>query len=138
MKPSLAGIAAVAAVMSSLVVHAEESSGNQGLNVSSAQAACYVDSSAFDQLQAEGCFGMGPFSGTAVFGVVGLDQSGGRYNVTWLDGTCNWIGYTVQEGSICVRSIYWGVTTQRVQVIDTWTGTVSPILYATAEYETNN
>ncbi|NMO19659.1 hypothetical protein HPC49_19795 [Pyxidicoccus fallax] len=80
---------------------------------------------------------MGPRSGRAVFVVMGLDQTGGRYTVQWLDGTCNYIGYSVQEGSYCTRNIYWGVTQQRVQVIDNWTGAVSPILTAYAEYETD-
>jgi hypothetical protein len=129
MKSSLAGVAAVAAVLSAPAAFAQ--------SVSSAEAGCYVDTSAFDSLSAGGCFGMGSWSGTAVFGVLGLDQTGGRYNVIWLDGTCNYIGYSVQEGSYCRRNISWGTTTQRVQVVDTWTGTVSPILYATAEYESN-
>ncbi|WP_163989875.1 hypothetical protein [Pyxidicoccus caerfyrddinensis] len=49
---------------------------------------------------------MGPWSGTAVFGVLGLDQTSGRYNVIWLDGTCDSTYYTVQEGSICIRDIH--------------------------------
>jgi len=137
MKHGIAGVVAVAALSWSLVAQAEEASAAQGLSVSGAQAGCYVDTSGFDVLSAGSCFGMGPRSGQAVFGVLGIDQSGGRYTVQWLDGTCSYIGYSAQEGSYCVRNISWGMTTQRVRVIDTWTGIVSPILSATAEYETN-
>ncbi len=129
MRLSLAGVAATVALTLSPVAHAD---------LSSAQAGCYIDTPAFDVLRPNSCFTVGRTRTTALFGVLGLDQSGGRYTVQYLDGTCTSIFYTTQEGWVCSRPIsVWQTITQRVRVIDNQTGFVSPILSATATYESN-
>ncbi|RKG67641.1 hypothetical protein D7V80_15340 [Corallococcus sp. CA054B] len=142
MRRLLAGVSAVAAMSLSSVAWAEESrpsapEGLQSLGASDAVAACYVDTFAWDVLSGGSCFAMGsPFATTVVFGVLGIDQSGGRYVVQFLDGTCESNGYTLDEGNICLRTIGRNQTvSQRVQVYDTWTAEWSGILTAYASYE---
>ncbi|WP_375760781.1 hypothetical protein [Corallococcus exercitus] len=140
MRRLLAGFSAVAAMSLSSAVWAEESrppEGIQALGAGDAVAACYVDTSAWEVLMPGSCFSMAsPYTTQVVFGVQGIDQSGGRYVVQFLDGTCESTGYTLDEGNICLRTIrHYQTLSQRVQVYDTWTGQWSGILTAEASYE---
>ncbi|MBN8226738.1 hypothetical protein JYK02_04365 [Corallococcus macrosporus] len=140
MRRLLAGVSAVAAMSLSSAVWASESrapEGIQSLGAGDAVAACYVDTPAWEYLQPGSCFSMGSaYTTQVVFGVQGIDQSGGRYVVQFLDGTCQSTGYTLDEGNICLRTISrYQTLSQRVQVYDTWTGQWSGVLTAYASYE---
>ena len=99
-------------------------------------AGCYVDSPALDTARPNFCEGVGTSrTGTAVFEVMGIDQSTGRYTIQYLDGTCASVFYTRNEGWVCFRSVgNRHSITQRVSVTDTSTG-VTQIPSATASYE---
>ncbi|MHA7632729.1 hypothetical protein [Corallococcus sp. M7] len=141
MRRLLAGVSAVAALSLSSTAWAEAvrpaPEGIQSLGAGDAVAACYVDTFAWDYLSAGSCFAMGsPYTTTVVFGIQGIDQSGSRYVVQFLDGTCESTGYTLDEGNICLRTISrYQTLSQRVQVYDTWTAEWSGILTAYATYE---
>lgn len=108
-------------------------------NVSSAMPACYVDTWAWDYLSAYGCAASAsPYSTIATFGVLGIDQSGGRYVIEFLDGTCEQEGPGGTDGYICNRTISHGQSiSQRMRVYDTWTSQWSGILTAHASYDTD-
>lgn len=134
--------AAVAAMSLSSAAWANEprpapAEGVQGLGAADAVAACYVDTPAWDYLSAGSCMAMGSDSWRYVtFGVLGIDQSGGRYVIQFLDGTCFAAGYSSDEGYTCLQTVsHYQTVTQRMQVYDTWTGQWSGILTAYASYE---
>ena len=109
-------------------------------DVLSAMPACYVDTWGWDYLTAYGCTANASPSTTIVtFGVLGIDQSGGRYIIEFLDGTCDQVGNGGHDGYICNRIIYHGQTfSQRMRVYDTWTNQWSSILPASASYYSDN
>jgi hypothetical protein len=138
MKRLLTGVAIAAVMTFSHATQAEEKSQDpmQLLDLSSAAAGCYVDTPAWDVATADSCEAFSSASSTtAVFSVLGLDQSSGRYTIQYLDNTCASIFYTTNEGLVCTRPIgsYQSIS-QRVQVTDTVTGQ-SRIMSATAYYE---
>lgn len=140
MKRMLTGTMTAAVMMFSRPSLAGEQS--QGLmqlmDLSTAAAGCYVDTPAWDVATPSWCETVSSASKTtAVFSVLGIDQSSGRYSVQYLDNTCTSIFYTVNEGLVCTRPIRpHQYVTQRVQVTDTVTGQ-SRIMSATAYYEQN-
>jgi hypothetical protein len=141
MKRMLTGAVITVAMMFSLPSQAVEKSQEpmQTLNLSSAEAGCYVDTPAWDVATPGFCEGYSSASQTtAVFSVLGIDQSSGRYLIQYLDNTCSSVFYTVNEGWVCTRTIRpYRLVSQRVQVTDTATGQ-SVILRATAYYENYN
>ncbi|MFP2924406.1 hypothetical protein ACLESO_04150 [Pyxidicoccus sp. 3LG] len=100
-------------------------------------AGCYVDTFAFDTPTRDFCYAYihGAHSSTAVFAVLDIDQTTGRDSIEYLDNTCNDVFYTLDEGLVCLRTL-WANTSiaQRVRVTDTYTGS-SVILSATAYFE---
>ncbi|NOK16557.1 hypothetical protein [Corallococcus carmarthensis] len=136
------GVAAVAAMSLSSAAWAGEprpapAQGIQSLGAGDAVPACYVDTPAWDYLSAGSCMALGTDGWRYVtFGVLGIDQSGGRYVIQFLDGTCSSPGYSSDEGYTCLQTVYLNqMVTQRMQVYDTWTGQWSGILTAYASYE---
>jgi hypothetical protein len=140
MKPILTVTIIAAAMMFSRPSLAEEQIQvpMQPMSLSTAAAGCYVDTPAWDVATPNWCETISSATRTtAVFSVLGLDQSSGHYIVQYLDNTCASIFYTVNEGLVCTRSIRpYQYVTQRVQVTDTVTGQ-SRIMSATARYERN-
>ncbi|EAU69965.1 hypothetical protein [Stigmatella aurantiaca] len=140
MKRMLTGAAITATMVFSLPSQAEEQSQDpmQTLNLFSAVAGCYVDTPAWDVATPGQCEAISNASQTtAVFSVLGIDQSSGRYAIQYLDNTCASIFYTVNEGLVCTRTIRaYQFVSQRVQITDTVTGQ-SYIQSATAHYEKN-
>ncbi|HEY9031261.1 MAG TPA: hypothetical protein VIM93_07860 [Kangiella sp.] len=106
-------------------------------NLGDAAAACYIDTTGWDEARADRCFGS-TFTingdSTAVFSVIGVNQSSSQFNVEYLDNTCDSIMNTTQEGKVCLRAIGPGQKlTQRVRVTDNYTGQ-SVVLDAVANY----
>jgi hypothetical protein len=138
MKSLLTGVVIAAVMTFSQASQAEVKSQDpmQPLDLSSAAAGCYVDTPAWDVATPDWCEGISTASTTtAVFSVLGLDQSSGRYTIQYLDNTCANIFYTLNEGLVCTRPIRrYQQISQRVQVTDTVTGQ-SRIMSATAYYE---
>ncbi|MBN9683675.1 MULTISPECIES: hypothetical protein [unclassified Corallococcus] len=141
MRRLFAGVSAVAALSLSSAAWAADTlpapEGIQSLGASDAVAACYVDTFAWDYLSAGSCGALGSDSWRYVtFGVLGIDQSGGRYVIQFLDGTCSYAGYSPDEGYTCLQTIsHYQTVSQRMQVYDTWTDQWSGILTAYASYE---
>ncbi len=137
------GMSTVLATIATPALAHEDATGTQeGLvqvaGLESARAACYIDTSAWDVATPYYCSAIVWWQpkATAVFSVVGIDQSAGRYQITYLDNKCARVWYTTQEGWVCSRSIGpFRDYPQRVQVTDLQTGQ-SVILSATANYET--
>jgi hypothetical protein len=105
--------------------------------LSSARAACYIDTTAWDVATPDYCSTVvwGAYKALAVFSVIGIDQASGRYQITYLGNTCTQIWSTTQEGLLCSRSIGpFRDFTQRVQVTDLYTGQ-SVTLQAVANWE---
>ncbi|MBD3667923.1 MAG: hypothetical protein HUJ16_08190 [Kangiella sp.] len=106
-------------------------------NLGDAAAACYIDTPAWDEATANRC-GTSTLAisgdSTAVFSVIGINQSSGQFSIQYLDNTCDSIMNTSQEGKVCLRAISPGEKLkQRVQVTDNNTGQ-SVVLYALANY----
>ncbi|NTX01716.1 MULTISPECIES: hypothetical protein [unclassified Myxococcus] len=137
MHRSLAGVAVAAAMSLSSAVLAEEprASEPQGLNVSSAMPACFVDTPNWDYLSAYACSASGSAYSTIVsWGVLGIDQTGGRYTIQFLD-SCYGHGYYQDTGYSCMTVINkYDTLTQRIRVYDNLTGQWSATLTATASY----
>lgn len=107
-------------------------------NLGDATGACYLDTTGWDTPSANRCFGsnfsVGGGSTTVVFSVLGINQSSGQFGVQYLDGTCDTVMNTVQEGKVCLRTINPGQKLkQRVRVTDNYTGE-SVILHTSANY----
>lgn len=106
-------------------------------NLNDATAACYIDTPAWDEATANRC-GTSTYAisgdSTAVFSVIGINQSSGQFSVQYLDNTCDSVMNTSQEGKVCLRAIGPGEKIkQRVKVTDNYSGQ-SVTLYATATY----
>ncbi len=137
------GMSAVLATLAAPALAHEDATGTQAelvqlAGLESARAACYIDTTAWDVATPDYCSAIVWWQpkATAVFSVVGIDQSSGRYQLTYLDNKCSRVWYTTQEGWLCSRSIGpFRDHLQRVQVTDLQTGQ-SVILSAIANYET--
>lgn len=140
MRRSLARVAVTATLTLGFTALAEEAESAQleTLNLPGASAGCYVDTPAFDVATPDSCFAtLNRSSTVAIFSVLGLDQSSGRYSIQYLNNTCETVSYTTSEGWVCKRTIYpYSDITQWVQVTDTQTG-ASATFSATARYEYN-
>lgn len=106
-------------------------------NLNDATAACYIDTPAWDVPSENRCFTSNfavSGSSVAIFSVLGVNQTSGQFTVQYLDGTCDSIINTVQEGKVCQRSINSGQKLkQRVRVTDNYSGQ-SVVLHASASY----
>ncbi|MCP3170220.1 hypothetical protein [Myxococcus qinghaiensis] len=141
MHRSLAGVAVAAAMSLSSAALAEESHTPepQGLNVSNAMPACYVDTWNWDYLSAYACsaYGSDPTS-IVTWGVLGLDQTTDRYIIQFLD-PCYAHGYSPAEGWSCLSVIAkYQTLSQRIRVYDNWTGQWSGTLTVQASYYGND
>ncbi|MFY1828033.1 hypothetical protein ACN47A_19080 [Myxococcus fulvus] len=136
MHRSLAGVAVAAAMSLASAALAEEP---QALNVSSAMPACFVDTANWDYLSAYGCTANdSPPSTVVSWGVLGIDQTTGRYTLQFLDA-CYGHGDYQDTGYSCMSVIQkYQTLTMRSRVYDHWTGQWSGTLTAEASYYGND